>query len=41
MAFASSVAGGCYAMALARIEVLEGRTSDEKKSLVEAVRAGW
>jgi phenylpyruvate tautomerase PptA (4-oxalocrotonate tautomerase family) len=39
MAFASCVAVGCYAMALARIEVLEGRTSDEKKSLVEAVRA--
>jgi phenylpyruvate tautomerase PptA (4-oxalocrotonate tautomerase family) len=26
-------------MALARIEVLEGRTSGEKKRLVEAVRA--
>jgi phenylpyruvate tautomerase PptA (4-oxalocrotonate tautomerase family) len=39
MAFASSVAVGCDQMALARIEVLEGRTSGEKKSLVEAVRA--
>jgi phenylpyruvate tautomerase PptA (4-oxalocrotonate tautomerase family) len=27
-------------MALARIEILEGRTSDEKRALVDAVRAG-